>query len=86
MATPGTVAALADEFLADLDRRLAAADADLAARYPGDPGTRQPVHTVYVPADRFDADTAADWGRAALAALEPTVPTPTRSRTRPESR
>ena len=45
--------ALADE----LDVRLAAADADLAAWYPGDRGRRQPVHTVYVPADRYDSGT-----------------------------
>ncbi|NUW40521.1 DUF6986 family protein [Nonomuraea rhodomycinica] len=41
------------------------------ARYPGaDPAWRpgwQPVHTVYVPADRFDAGTVADWGGRALA-------------------
>ncbi len=70
MATPGAVAGLDNAFLDDLDRRLATADADLTARYPGDSGTRQPVHTVYVPADRFDANTAADWGDAALAALD----------------
>ena len=39
--------------LDELDRRLAPADAELAARYPGDAGGRQPVHTVYVPADRM---------------------------------
>ena len=43
--------ALADE----LDARLANADAALAAAYPGDRGRRQPVHTVYVPADRYDS-------------------------------
>ena len=58
--------ALAD----DLDRRLAAADADLLAHYPGDRGVRQPVHTVYVPGDRFDADTVRSWGAEAAAALD----------------
>ena len=58
--------ALAD----DLDRRLAAADADLLAHYPGDRGVRQPVHTVYVPGDRFDADTVTSWGAEAVAALD----------------
>ena len=43
----------------DLDGRLAATDVALAARYPGPPTGRQPVHTVYVPADRFDGGTAA---------------------------
>src|ERR1044072_8484769 len=52
---------LADE----LDTRLASADAALAAAYPGDRGRRQPVHTVYVPADRYDAAKAADWGEGA---------------------
>ena len=47
--------ALADE----LDARLADADAALAATYPGDRGRRQPVHTVYVPADRYDSGTVA---------------------------
>ncbi|TDC71959.1 DUF6986 family protein [Streptomyces hainanensis] len=53
---------------------LASVDAELAHRYPGDPGTRQPVHTVYVPADRLAADTVRTWGdraRALLAAHAP---------------
>ncbi|MCA2189349.1 DUF6986 family protein [Nonomuraea cavernae] len=37
------------------------------ARYPGAGPDRQPVHTVYVPADRFSATTVADWGGQALA-------------------
>src|SRR5215216_5062746 len=61
---------LSPQVLDDLDRRLAPADAELAARYPGDSGARQPVHTVYVPADRMAAGLPADWGRQALAALE----------------
>ncbi|MEU0571772.1 aldolase [Nonomuraea sp. NPDC005983] len=35
-------------------------------RYPGDGAAWQPVHTVYVPADRFSAGTVADWGGQAL--------------------
>ena len=58
------------EVLDDLDRRLAPADADLSARYPGDPGARQPVHTVYVPADQMTPGLSAEWGGQALAALE----------------
>ncbi|MCP9210519.1 DUF6986 family protein [Streptomyces sp. NEAU-Y11] len=53
---------------------LAAVDAELARRYPGDPGTRQPVHTVYVPADDFTADTVRTWGDQALAALDEHAP------------
>ena len=47
----------------------ASADERLAELYPGDRGVRQPVHTVYVPADTFTADLAQDWGRQAGAAL-----------------
>ncbi|WP_407554227.1 aldolase/citrate lyase family protein [Streptomyces sp. Pv4-95] len=53
---------------------LAEVDADLARRYPGDPGTRQPVHTVYVPGDAFTAGTLRSWGDQALAALDEHAP------------
>ncbi|MFJ4440441.1 DUF6986 family protein [Streptomyces sp. NPDC088923] len=53
---------------------LAPVDAELERRYPGDPGTRQPVHTVYVPADAFTADTVRTWGDEALAALDAHAP------------
>ncbi len=52
-----------------MDRRLADADLALAAAYAGRPLGRQPVHTVYVPADRFDASTARTWGRSAVESL-----------------
>ncbi|MEV0277968.1 aldolase [Streptomyces sp. NPDC050610] len=58
----------------ELDASLAEVDADLARRYPGDPGTRQPVHTVYVPADAFTAGTVRAWGDRALAALDEHAP------------
>ena len=54
---------LAQALTAELDERLAAADAALAERFPGDTPDRQPVHTVYVPADRFVEDLAETWGR-----------------------
>jgi len=57
------------ELAAAIDARLATIDADLAIQ--GAPGpARQPVHTAYVPADRFAATTAAEWGAAALEALQ----------------
>ena len=59
------LAGLADE----LDDRLAGVDERLRSSYPGERGVRQPVHTVYVPADRFDAKTIASWGEQARAAL-----------------
>ena len=61
---------LPESVLAALDRRLAASDAARAAAYPGEPAGRQPVHTVYVPADRVRPGLAAAWGAAALAALD----------------
>jgi len=59
-----------DRLAEETDARLAQADADLARRYPGDRGQRQPVHTVYVPADRLTADVVARYGGVALAALD----------------
>lgn len=49
-------------------QRLAGTDALLEHSYPGDTGTRQPVHTVYVPADAFHPDLPRQWGRRALEA------------------
>lgn len=54
--------------LATIDGQLAATDRLLEQNYPGDDGSRQPVHTVYVPADRFTPSFAADWGVQAMAA------------------
>ena len=54
----------------ELDDRLADADAALASRYPGERAGRQPVHTAYVPADRYTAETGLQWGREALALLD----------------
>lgn len=61
---------------AAVDALLAPVDADLARRYPGDSGSRQPVHTVYVPADVFGVDTVRDWGRQALEAFDTHAATP----------
>lgn len=62
------------EAFTDADRRriaqqLAATDELLRTAYPGDDGSRQPVHTVYIPADRFTPDLARQWGAQALAAV-----------------
>jgi hypothetical protein len=65
---------IADRLADRLDERLAQADAELAARYPGDPGTRQPVHTVYVPADRCSPRTHREWGDAAVRLLDEHAP------------
>jgi hypothetical protein len=69
----GTVTELAgrlgDDDYARLDRQLQQVDSQLAMHYPGDAGVRQPVHTVYVPADRCHPGLIGDWGAQALAAI-----------------
>lgn len=67
MTTPDE---LAERLLGHLDERLAATDAELAADYPGERPGRQPVHTVYVPADRYDAGLVPSYGAAALRLLD----------------
>ncbi|QXQ10294.1 aldolase [Paeniglutamicibacter sp. Y32M11] len=54
--------------LEQVERQLATTDELLAKSYPGDSGARQPIHTVYVPADRFTPELPAAWGEAALEA------------------
>ncbi len=62
-----TLSAATAQAIEDL---LAGPDAESAERYPGDSGARQPVHTVYVPGDRYTQDLPVRWGEAAKAALE----------------
>ena len=69
------VPALAEADLAAVDTLLDSADAERLANYPGDRTGRQPVHTVYVPADQFHRDLVAEWGAAAAAALARHAPT-----------
>ena len=54
--------------------RLAAANAAVARRYPGDRDGRQAVHTVYGGAQLFKADTAHRLGALALRALDEYAP------------
>lgn len=61
--------ALAADDVAAVDAVLADDDALRLQRYPGDSGDRQPVHTVYVPADRVHAGIVAEWSDAAQAAI-----------------
>ena len=65
-----------DDVLARLDAALAADDADRAARYPGPPSGRQPLHTVYIPADLVTPSVVGEWGAAALTALDEHGPLP----------
>ncbi|GAA4500591.1 aldolase/citrate lyase family protein [Actinoallomurus oryzae] len=62
--------------LDDLNARVEEARAEHARRHPGEPADRQPVHTVYVPADRFTADTAGEMGAEALRLLDAHVADP----------
>jgi hypothetical protein len=64
-------------FLAGLDDLLAPADAQIAL-FPGEVSRRQPVHTVYVPANLYRADTPRQWGEQALTLLDEHTPTPAR--------
>ena len=73
-ASSAVVSAFTDDFLMELDKSLAGADLALADHYPGDPGTRQPVHTVYVAASDADAGTARQWGSLARELLDEHAP------------
>ncbi|MCW2594781.1 MAG: aldolase [Jatrophihabitans sp.] len=63
-------------FAGHLDALLAEDDAERLRRYPGPAAGRQPVHTVYVPADGFAEHTVAEWRTGALAALDEHGPLP----------
>ncbi|MBS1675224.1 MAG: aldolase [Actinobacteria bacterium] len=62
-------ATLSDADYADVDARLSGTDTLLATEYPGDDGSRQPVHTLYVPADRYRLDLPATYGATAAQAV-----------------
>lgn len=68
MSTPRP--GLPEALLAETDASLADTDAFLAQAYPGEDGRRQPVHTVYVPADRYSPELPRQWGDQALALVE----------------
>lgn len=59
-----------------LDALLAEDDVERGRRYPGPPSGPLPVHTVYVPADRFAEHTVNEWRASALAALDQHGPLP----------
>ena len=60
---------LPDGVLAELDDLLAGWDDQLGRAWPGEPATPQPVHTLYLPADRLGADVLDRVGAEALAAV-----------------
>ncbi|MDQ1691393.1 MAG: hypothetical protein QOD87_1501 [Pseudonocardiales bacterium] len=67
--TPETSEVTAD-LMRRLDDLLSADDHERDTRYPGPMRSRQPVHTVYVPGDRYHAATVAEWRSAALECLD----------------
>jgi citrate lyase beta subunit len=62
-----------DALASQLDEQLAAADSELQRLYPGEAPGRQPVHTVYVPADRYTKDVVPEWGARARQVFEENV-------------
>src|SRR5437588_124723 len=60
---------LSDAALSDAIKPLASSNAEFNARYPGETGRRQPVHTVYGGAHLFRADSASRLGKVAERAL-----------------
>ncbi|GAA4094327.1 DUF6986 family protein [Actinomadura miaoliensis] len=58
----------------DLSARVDAVRAEHDRHFPGPATGRQPVHTVYVPADRFSPSTPTDFGAEALRLLNTHTP------------
>src|SRR5882762_5049601 len=65
---------LSPEAVRDLSARLQQANNNFAAKYPGETGLRQPVHTVYGGAHLFKADSAGRLGALALRSLDQFAP------------
>jgi uncharacterized protein DUF6986 len=67
---------LGDYVRSRLDELLLADDATREARFSGNAPGRQPVHTVYIPADRYHHGIVEEWGTAALDCLDEYGPLP----------
>src|SRR5436305_8474020 len=67
---------LSEQTLREIGARLKAQQDAFARHYPGEAGTRQPVHTVYGGAHLFKFDTTRKLGDLALKALEQYAPEP----------
>jgi citrate lyase beta subunit len=65
---------LSEESLGDLSAKLRQANNDFAAKYSGETGKRQPVHTVYGGAHLFKSDSAARLGVLAQRSLDQFAP------------
>ena len=65
---------LSPEVVSEACEPIALAGAAFARRYPGEPGARRPVHTVYGGAHLFRADLAQKLGAAAVSAISAYAP------------
>ncbi len=65
---------LSPEFLEKISGNLRPTLTSFAQRFPGDPGCRQPVHTVYGGAHLFKSDTAVRLGQLAIRSFEQFAP------------
>src|SRR5207245_2618780 len=65
---------LSEQALREIGARLKAQQDAFARHYPGESGTRQPVHTVYGGAHLFKSDTTKKLGDLALKALSQSAP------------
>lgn len=65
---------LSPETIDRVTSRLRPSLATFASRFPGEPGRRQPVHTVYGGAHLFKADTAVRLGQLAMRSFEQFAP------------
>src|SRR5688572_25300022 len=67
-------ASFSAESLSGITERLRAANEKCAAKYPGETGRRQPVHTVYGGAHLFRADSSDRLGALARRSLDQFAP------------
>jgi citrate lyase beta subunit len=68
------MSALDNSFSAKADKHLAKVDEQLANKYRGDFGGRQPIHTCYIPADKLTATSQNEWSSLALDTLKSHAP------------
>src|SRR3989442_13735703 len=65
---------LSEQTLREIGARLKAQQDAFARHYPGESGTRQPIHTVYGGSHLFKSDTTKKLGDLALKALAQYAP------------
>src|SRR5436853_6375156 len=65
---------LSDQALRDLEKSLQSHHQEFAREYPGESGTRHPVHTVYGGSHLFKSDTTRKLGDLALKAMAQYAP------------